>query len=170
MNLRDLKGFTLIELLVVVLIIGIIAAIALPQYQRAVEKARFANALTMSKVIKSASERYFLATGVYPETFDELDIKIPGAVTPGGHFIYDGKGLYYRMGDVPALSQKYFTVGQEEAGRNKSWLNIYFDRGLSAMPYKLICRSVKRENSVCQDIGGEYLGQYADGWHSWALK
>ena len=49
------KAFTLIELLVVVLIIGILAAIALPQYTKAVEKSRASEALIM---LKNAHDMY----------------------------------------------------------------------------------------------------------------
>lgn len=58
-----LGGFTLIELLVVVLIIGILASIALPQYERAVEKSRVTEAKTMLKSLNTALQAYALATG-----------------------------------------------------------------------------------------------------------
>ena len=71
------KAFTLIELLVVVLIIGILAAVALPQYTKVVERSRAAQALTLLKAVAQAQMAYLLANGTYATKFDELAIDIP---------------------------------------------------------------------------------------------
>lgn len=77
---RCIKGFTLIELLVVILIISILAAVAVPQYNIAVEKSRAAEGITLARNIAVAQEVYRLANGDYTDDILQLDIDIPGEV------------------------------------------------------------------------------------------
>ncbi len=75
------RGFTLIELLVVVLIIGILVAVALPQYKLAVVKSRVATVLPMLKSISQANHAYYLANGTFTADVNKLDIALSGNCT-----------------------------------------------------------------------------------------
>ena len=90
------KGFTLIELLVVVVIIAILAAIALPQYQKAVNKSRVAEAKITLKNMENARQVYKLHHGTEPANFAELDLSFTdkdGNLATGTSF--ETKDFYY---------------------------------------------------------------------------
>ena len=82
------QGFTLIELLVVVLIIGILAAMAMPQYFKAVERSRMSEAVTLLANIAQAQQRKYLQINKYTADFRGMD------VTPKG----SQEGFYYTKG------------------------------------------------------------------------
>lgn len=120
------KGFTLIELLVVILIIGILAGVALPQYRHITEKTRAMEAVQTVKIISDAMERYYLINGKYPEHSgssceyleDVLDIDI---MLNSSHFVYDcyenlyvsmsNKGRQYMISKVYNIDSAYYKRG-----------------------------------------------------------
>ena len=162
-----LGGFTLIELLVVVLIIGILSAIALPQYERAVNRSRTAEALAVLRSTSQAAETHIMETGEWPVNWSVL------AVRPSGPY-----STYRAENDT--VTSKYYKyilvdgridatpIGGADAGSMPALLYVSdLAEGMKApvAGKKLYCyylatgteRDSKME-SVCKSMGG--TGRY----------
>lgn len=78
---RKKQGFTLVELLVVVLIIGVLAAMALPQYRVAVGMSRASTMYAFMRGVDQAQQAFYMANNRYATTFDSLSVGIPPGFT-----------------------------------------------------------------------------------------
>ena len=101
---RKMGGFTLIELLVVVLIIGILAAVAVPQYQKAVVKSRFAEAFVNLKTLSEANKACQLAKGRNFCRMDELDVEVG---TNGNQVGSRSENFEYQVGLIDGIVAQY---------------------------------------------------------------
>lgn len=81
---KNKKGFTLLELLVVVLIIGILGAIALPQYMVSVERARVTSNMSVLKPVYDAALQYYSYNDEFPDSLKKLPVSLPESYTVNG--------------------------------------------------------------------------------------
>ena len=156
----NFMGFTLIELLVVVLIIGILAAVALPQYQKAVEKSRMTEAVTLVRAIANANQVFYMANGRYAAVneIELLDIEVPGVIdathSPGRiktkYFIYSPGGT--------GESAARLAVAQRLRTGNQTSVDVYFISILAVEPYRVRCTVYNNQNAtavqrkLCQQL------------------
>jgi len=106
------KGFTLLEVLIVVIIIGILAAISLPQYTATIEKSRSGEASVNVGSLRAAVDRYWYQNGSCPASLDILDIDNPNNVT--------NKLYTYTITDngTTASTRSYTVTGTRTSGGN----------------------------------------------------
>ncbi|MAW59791.1 MAG: prepilin-type cleavage/methylation domain-containing protein [Planctomycetes bacterium] len=70
-------GFSLVELTIVVVILGVLAMMAVPRYQTAVERAKAAEAFNYLAQVEAGQERHNARTGEYAQNISQLDVKLP---------------------------------------------------------------------------------------------
>ncbi len=78
------RGFTLIELMIVVAIIGVLASIAVPQYQNYVARAQVSEAFNLASEIKVAISEFYMATGNFPQSNADIGYATDTTPTDGG--------------------------------------------------------------------------------------
>jgi prepilin-type N-terminal cleavage/methylation domain-containing protein len=166
------SGFTLIELLVVVLIIGILAAIALPQYQFAVAKIKAAKGFTIVKNLEDATERYRLLHGKYPDTataWNDLDISFPYTPDKYGYIRTPDYTLSVSISNAAVVQFNNLEFALARHYNPQTYGGKYFCRftGNTSQVYKKICDTLCNANYPTGYT--TYNSYYICGFNNWNI-
>ena len=151
------QAFTLIELLVVVLIIGILASVALPKYQLAVDKSRYVTMISAARSIENAQDAYYMANGQYASDWDELDVSISKDLPTNdeGRLMIGPAGF--------AIGTSYTSAIYFDTDKNTriASFTLYHRFGGTSNDGEIRCITYasrkKRGKAICESMGGQLI-------------
>ncbi|MBN7284390.1 prepilin-type N-terminal cleavage/methylation domain-containing protein [Vibrio cholerae] len=120
---KQQQGFTLIELMIVVAVIGVLAAIAVPQYQKYVAKSEAASALATLTGLKTNAEAYTVETGSFPTDTQQAQLGTPSSAM--GSIAYANSGNSGAAGTItfsftgtvsPSLKSSAIRLKRDDSG------------------------------------------------------
>ncbi len=182
-NKGHLAAFTLIELLIVVLIIGILAAVAVPQYQKAVDKARVSELFALVKNLKVQQEVFFLQNGYYAKDCEELGADLPGGFEQTEDGNYGSKqylldkgpfeiilGCANRQNNKSDFSRVFGKLREKNDSLSvniEQYFNHLTNDSQAGKENRAFCSAVNKDArslAVCKSLGKEVLTQGKSYW------
>ena len=155
------KGFTLMEVLIVVLIIAILSAVAVPQYQKAVMKSRYSAMMPIGKAIANGNEAYYMEKGQYATSPTELDVA--------------GKDNYDDGTDVTLEANpeylSYVRVANSDKVPNARYV-VYQKHSANFADTTMCEAKDDTAKELCQRLGGVFVSEHGtqSGWSSYLLS
>ncbi len=159
-------GFTLVEILVVLLIIAGLVAIALPQYQTAVDESRYTALMPMAKSVANAQEAYYMSASHYSPDLAYLDIQLPN--NPSGTTADLGDGVTIEISEDPAYG--YVKISKDILNNNY----IIYQRVSVNFPGEIHCEALSgddRAKRLCESLDGQKInGSLTSGYDTYVLE